>query len=582
MLGIFRRGASASVKVKSEDDVYSTIDRSFEKAARFLLFFAILFGFGLMMMDDWIVREELITSATWLVSMRMVSSILLNLIPLLLVAVLINPITERLSAFRHISRQELARDQVVKGVAKELAPTLELIQSDISETKALIGASNAVIGFHASFEELDWNRWLFGATEIDIAVMYWSQTWLDDNLDFFRTAAKNGAMIRLYLPSQENMASEGSKNINLDARTYKKVYETAARFLNACGDDKCTLHIVNYPISSMMVRLHFGSKHYFISSVFKSNYHSTAARPPVFIVDEDIAPVGLKKFVSGEFSALRSASALQSLDGEKFLQWSPAGDRVIVSLSNSCPMPCKFCYVSSLRGKPVNLNAEKKRFLAALLVYRIKLDYRFSARTAILLGGMTEPLHTINRDAFEAFFAAYDELDLDNKVHIASKFAELTESIEKILLRPKVFVSFSMSVAKSGIEEEASKIGVRAGTAGDLKRKGVNCSVYIRPVIPGRTVAELPSILKMLQPYGVKDFIVGGLYVDDRISMALRSSGVELSDDYEDKSFVMDEHGTLKKLKTSEIDQVIATVRAEGHTAYSSVMNYLEGVPIES
>ena len=291
------------------------------------------------------------------------------------------------------------------------------------------------------------------------------------------------------------------------------------------------------------------------------------------LFDQGSCDADLSEFFQKEFSELAKAPEIPDLDLGQYFQWSDDGSRVIVSFALSCKMPCAFCYVDSVRE---NGGAEltDRALFGGILAASLAFDERFHREnTVVFLGGMSDPLLEPNIEATLSFLHAFRARGRTNRIHIATKAKVEREDLIALLSDDKrIVLGISVPVLSGGIEASEAEILKRIMLAGELRRRGANVTGYIRPVIPGRTIADADSIAEQMRLAGIEAVAVGGLYTDAAISKKLEDKGVVLPADSIPSHLIMDRRSRLKKIAGTEVDQVQQKFRNRGFVVYDSAL----------
>lgn len=255
------------------------------------------------------------------------------------------------------------------------------------------------------------------------------------------------------------------------------------------------------------------------------------------------------------------------LEPDKFLVWSPG--QVIVSVALSCPLACPFCYVDSIIPA---LKAPQVAGLGIRLAEEVLADRRFrhgAAGTAVFVGGFTEPLLAGNQAATIGFLNTLGER-AENPVHLATRLPVRRRFLRSIRYPRRLVIGYSASDAGSWASSR-DQIGARLRRAGEVREVGIKQSLYVRPVIPGRTLQALAELIPSSLAAGITVAAVGGLFVDDAISRRLSATDtVPVPTIDTGARHVLDFDECLREVPSEEVDAVKEALRRAGFLVFDS------------
>jgi DNA repair photolyase len=543
-----------------------------QRAARVALFFIIPLTAALFVYLAYKQQVGAVASPWAVAAASFSSAVLTNVIPVLVVVAFIKPLADAITRARD-READLSRTQTLAAAVRDLArPDIIETRESLARIERRLDARIPVREFYSSFEDVRWDRLLKGAKSLELAAFYWSPEWMDRNLPHLKRAIETGTAVSLFVANPYRQESSFYKNAELNSKSTSRILQMIGRYLRMkVPGQQRRLFVSRSGINYMAARIHYADRTAFAFSIYRTSNAATEGRPPLVVLDEDRADPDLLHFIEQEFKELFKAPEIPDLDLNQYLQWSEDGTRVVVSFSLSCPMPCAFCYVESVReGDAVEV--WDRTLLGGILASAVVNDERFDReRTVVFLGGMSDPLLGKNLESAIAFLKALRSEDHRNRVHVATRAKVEDENLIDFLASDKrTVLAFSVPVLSDGVEASEAEIRKRLASAGLLHRRGVNVSAYVRPVIPGRTLADAPAVADLAAELGLKNVVVGGLYVDENISDRLTRKGIHLPTETGASKLIMDRRGSLRKLVSQEVDEVGEIFRSRGFTVYES------------
>lgn len=546
------------------DDFYKAFTRIF-----ILLFF--LTVAAVFLLDHLLSARLLEEHREYWMSLR---DLLIHFLPLLFLAIFINPIVKNVEKIRDDTQLERIR----KSVSAALTPDLNYLQHEIHSLadKRVPASVRKVI---SSYKDVHWADLLMDAKEIDFAVMYCSGSWLGDNMTAFSDFLKKEGTIRLYLPAFNKIESKFYDTMSVRKEISGKILDTfmhfqeAHRTANAGGFQAFAL---TNGIRHVVARIRYADgKTHLLISPFRNSQEDKESKPPAILVDESIADDSLRAFIEEEQQFFESAHPFPPIEPSRYLTWEEARNRVFVSSALSCDMGCDFCY--SDRILPGATHTEFHGF-GKLLAYSVVRDGRFKAggsRTKILLGAFSEPFAKESIEVSLEFLNTVTGL-CENFVHVATRSPYLQEVFSKLAHPKRIVINLSISSLDFEVGGRRA-VETRIEQARALIESGAKMAIYVRPVVPGRTLKDAAAIADLVIAAGFKHATVGGLYVDQSIISSLESQGVPAKALVtKDKGFILDTTGTLKKVHDVEVDDVVKIMRGKKLRVFSSSTELLD------
>ncbi len=507
--------------------------------------------------------------------------LLIHFIPLFTIAVFVDPLRKAIE-----SAQSQLSNQSAAGLLKEaVVSELQGLRHEI-RTIAERHIPLSVTDVYATFQDLPWDHLLKRATEVDLAVLYFSSDWLGTNEKLFLDFFKNKGKLRLYMPPLTSFETRAYESVNLRPETLRRILRTLQVFRQAArssGPNALHVYALRQGISHVLARILFSDgKRIFAFSPFRNAQESIAVQPPVVVLDEGLLEQPFQALVDDDAEYLASAEAYPDLEAEHYLTWEKSKNRVFVSVALSCPLGCDFCYIESIVPSPIEQPPDT---LGRILAFSILEDPRFtpgSSGTRFLLGGFTEPFIGRNSSVTVQLINTLGN-NCANFFHVATRSSHVKDEISKIQYLDRIVINYSVSsllgdTAAGGRHE----IDKRLADATKVLEGGGNVGLYVRPVVPGRTLKDSDEIAALAWDAGIRHVTVGGLYVDDRVQTNLEQSGVVLTGlRATAKKLILDTKGSFRKLPEDEVQQVQKKFKRKGFKVFSSstelLLHFIDG-----
>ncbi len=480
--------------------------------------------------------------------------VLLNIIPALIGFILIEPIIKKIDNFDDPSN--------------ELKNEFTNLQQSLSFLKL----HPEIYGFLDSYQNLNWDELVKDADSIDLCLFYCGSEWKARNSSAFLGFFKNGGELNLYLPSITELEHKFLENNKPKDSIIVRILNTANEFRSLeskAGTGKLKTHLVKSGLNFMFARIHPSKENrsLFLFSPYQNTYEEVYS--PVVIIDESKTShsPALKNFIAHELEFVKKSDALPECEQDKLIIWDKdaRSNRVFVSLSLSCPGRCSFCYIESLVQDQKAKSKDGASEFGKLIALTLSNDDRFKKGkngTTILLGGFTDPLHKSNIAESLGFI---DEISVHgNLIHLATRYGFGKSHIDNITTEKynNLIINYSLSSFEDGVEVKNQS--ERFKEAKQLIARGLKVSLYLRPILPGKTIREIDKIIKECKESGIAKVVVGGLYIDDRIKESLKKKGIVLKNqDSEDKGFVLDDRKLLKKLRIPDVEKITALLEKD-------------------
>ena len=196
-----------------------------------------------------------------------------------------------------------------------------------------------------------------------------------------------------------------------------------------------------------------------------------------------------------------------------------------------CDLGCIYCYIADMgfptdKVEPYPLKGEE--LALALMLNPSVTPGPYG--TYVAVGSVTEPFHPLLLERTSEYLKWLKWLG--NYTQISYKMIMSDEKIEKIASNSdeklSVLVSISSLKKAKTLEPKLPPPETRLEMGEKLLRSGKGVVLFLRPIIPGITDAEVKDILELSLSYNIKDVVLGGLRVTERILRNLQAVGVEL------------------------------------------------------
>lgn len=218
-------------------------------------------------------------------------------------------------------------------------------------------------------------------------------------------------------------------------------------------------------------------------------------------------------------------------DGHARRRPRPCGMTIHTSIG--CKFGCIYCYVPDMgfpmKPRPYPLTGLELVYALLNNPYFLPGPYG----TLLAFGSVTEPFME------EAVERTLDYLEktrkfLGNPTQISTKASIGEELLDKLLRVMDPQISFLVTVitikhAKK-LEPNAPKPDDRFETIRRLSKASVHVTLFLRPIIPGLTDAEVPTLLSKAKESGAKGVVPGSLRVTPGILRRLKLAGLDVEE----------------------------------------------------
>lgn len=506
--------------------------------------------------------------------------LLVNLMPALIVFIIIKPVFENISALREAQTEKTLRAELHRHFG-EVDFEFRRLNVSVREIKSLPPGVHAPISNYAA---LDWKTLLEDATELDFSILYCSRDWVASHISHFKSFFTRGGTMRAYFPSPYATSNRFFESMAINPAIKGKILRTIAQFKRVqsqAGKGHLEIFMLPQGINHMSARIRSSNaENLYVFSPFRNALSELELGPPAVILEEKDVNQQLQSYIQDEMKYLSTGVRLPDLEFSRHLTWDTRTDRVIASISLSCNAGCKFCYVDSILGSPSEVAHPVSGF-GRNLAMSIMQDPRFSpghSGTSILLGGYSDPFHATNTLAAVEFLNTLSDF-CDNVVHVATRFALLHKRAEEIRHRENLIINFSLSSMEPENGSRGDFVENRFISAKRLKEMGFRVAIYVRPVLPGKTLSDAIQIAQRARDAGIEIVTVGGLYLDDRITGQLSQIGIQVKQSPNadnEKRLILDREGLLRHREVADVEEVRRVFRDQGFEVYSSSMELLQ------
>ncbi|MEM1678310.1 MAG: radical SAM protein [Ignisphaera sp.] len=188
-----------------------------------------------------------------------------------------------------------------------------------------------------------------------------------------------------------------------------------------------------------------------------------------------------------------------------------------------CSNRCAYCYIYDM-GFPSSV--EVYPLPAEGIVYALSLNpYIAPTATLAAYGSVTEPFNPVTRDfSLKLMELVYRYLKLPSQVSTKSILdGDVVSRIIDADARCSVLVTV-VAIDRAKILEPYAPDPVDRITYAGHASRYLHTSLFIRPVIPGVTDAEIDRILKLAVEYGIRRIVIGALRVTEGILTRIRNT----------------------------------------------------------
>lgn len=492
-----------------------------------------------------------------------IKSILENILPLLFVAIFIEPITQLLS--------EIEKRLALKSGRKTLQDELRPIEYQLERLNRMNDSINQfpeIVHISCSYTETDWSELLYSSKEVDLCMFYANNEWERKFAPVFSNYLQKGGILNLYLPNPSEISSKYIADTQVHDEVSKKIIDTMRMFKNIQPKENNNLNIkiLAKGFNYMFARISNSNKK-FLFSPYANTYEKSGS--PVIIFNEELARKEMVQFIEHELDFIKQTSKkIPDFESSQHIVWKEQRNRVFLSSSLKCDAGCSFCYINSL------IKIEKHQPLTrgeiTLLCSSIYSNKRFipgSNGTDILLGAFNDPFASDNITAtldIMRFFSMFN-----NYIHIASRYNFPDKYLNEIKKYSNVIINYSISSLDNNIE--LKNFDARFSSAKKLIGDNVKVALFLRPVLYQKTLKDLNNIIKKAKEAKIEVITVGGLYIDKYIKEKLSNIGLSFKNEkYIDKHFVLDDKAVLKKLKINDLDEIAEKLKKNEFKVFRS------------
>jgi len=210
---------------------------------------------------------------------------------------------------------------------------------------------------------------------------------------------------------------------------------------------------------------------------------------------------------------------------------SPRWCGITVHVTVNCPFACSYCYIENMgfrfsNPKPYPLSGKELAF--ALLSNKTFLPGRTGSLIAI--GSVSEPFIFQNKalEYLEWLGRLGNPLQFSTKQYISPSLAEkIAEISEKYGLSISPLITIVTITKADVLEKQAPPPDKRLDSIKNLRDAGLRPILFLRPVIPGINVEEIPLIIREAKKAGAYGVVVGGFRVTKTILERLENAGLD-------------------------------------------------------
>lgn len=488
--------------------------------------------------------------------------LLVDFVPVLLIAVVIDPLLKAIATIRERQSRQLVVSEIRESIRKELEPLYR---------DAARAVPRALVAYYAQYDHLPWAELLSKAESVELAVLYCSADWLGANKPHFATFLERGKGLQLYLPAPVRYESRFQTQAEVSEATTRRILRTVLQFRQQATEAHVnTLRIrqLGKGLNHFVARIIERDRTLFIYSPLRNNPAEVEHQPPAIVLDEGLLVPEMRNFVDDDRIYLDGAIEYPDLEKSRYLTWD--GRRVVVSISLSCQLECDFCYVKSIVRDATEYASPH---FGRVLAYSVIEDPRFvpgPGGTQILIGGFGEPFDpSALADSVE--FINTIGRRCDNYFHIATRSSEVSQIFEKLEPRKRIVFNYSLSSLDRDRLGGPKEVRRRFEDARTLVTANMHVALYLRPVVPNRTLDDVEEIAELAAAAGIRHVTVGGLYIDDAARDRLRMTGVDDSALVPTKKALMlDPSGAFRKVHNSVREEVAHAFQNKGFRVFLS------------
>lgn len=235
---------------------------------------------------------------------------------------------------------------------------------------------------------------------------------------------------------------------------------------------------------------------------------------------------------------------------------------IIISLSEHCPLKCKYCYQDSIKSR----NTFSELFYLNQLFLNSEIDL---TSYFVYIGGLSDPFLDIDNDKLSNLLCELESIP--NKIHISTKIKCGNDILETIRNNTNIHLSVSISTIMGEFDGGAQSVEQRFRLLECINSYGIPTSLYLRPIIPYITITGIPQILNILKSIQVNNVIIGSLYFNDSIQKKVGQKFVSSSQ----SKFILDEYNVLKKAYSLDYEEIRSMLEDENIHVFTSPRNML-------
>ncbi len=196
-----------------------------------------------------------------------------------------------------------------------------------------------------------------------------------------------------------------------------------------------------------------------------------------------------------------------------------------------CDLGCVYCYVKDMgfptdKVEPYPLSG---RELAIAIAHNPNIGIGPTG-AYLAVGSITEPFHPLLIDKTIEYLDWLKRLG--NYTQISYKMVLPERKLERLIESSErnlsVLVSITTLKRWKDFEPKTPSPEQRLELAEKLLKGGKRVALFVRPLLPGIIEKEIRELLELSMSYGVKEVVVGGLRVTERIYRELVARGVAL------------------------------------------------------
>lgn len=530
-----------------------------------------------------------------------IKGLVLNILPLLIVAIFIEPITRTLRMLELLVTEDnrvaiLKRalnpiqnklDDVETKTQTKLGDVETEIRTKISDVETKIQTKledvetkvkkinkfQEIIHFSCQYLDTPWESILKKAKKVELSVFFTSSEWNDKFRSAFKKFLVSGGALELFLPKENEISSAYMGDSKIPKDIEFKIRRTKFFFRKIESEitsPNLNIRIVQQGLHYMFSRIIMkdGAKNFIFSPYLNSKERVGS---PVLIVNENTCDDHMIDFIDSELKFIKENSRdINHFNNEKYVIWKKCRRRVFISSGLRCPARCSFCYVDSLLfeedEKQVSVDEADIKSLCSSVVTSPHFEDGEKG-TAIMLGAFNDPFHNHHFKASMKIIDYFSEYK--NYVHIAARHT-IGENRKSLFLKNQnVVINFSLSTLKRNIE--LNNQIERFKEAKELIKEGYKVALFLRPILHNHTKNEIDKIIELALDANIRVVTIGGLYIDNNIRTRLtKIINFENKLDFHSKSFILDDKNILKKLKIDDIEIIQRKFRDSGIEAFLS------------